>query len=243
MKPRKLCEGVFYPENILLNFSNLYKIKIDQNIEIKIKKSWNKYKKKKISEGGIIWDATTYRLDFLDIMERDMELFLGEVKFSKRIGARDYLDEIFKLGNEFYPNGIFLSSIIQTSNNKYIIGEMSGKTISQSKFDLIGGVLSKDEKCIKTSNDIFNELLKELKEEVDINQSEVIDIYLRSIIQTEKMQVCFLFFVNINLNSQMVSDRFLSNNEILDIKFLEKKELMTFFEKAEGYKRIISTLV
>jgi hypothetical protein len=243
MEPKILCEGAFYPKDIALDFSGLHERKIDIDIDRKIKETWVKYKDDKTKSGGMIWDANTYRLNFLKQTGNKIQLFVGEIPFSVRIGSREHLEELFRLGQDFFPNGLFLTSFIQTSDGNYLMGHMSGKTTSLSRTGLIGGVLSKDEKEIKTPEDIFEGMLKEIKEEINIQREDVTDIYLRSVIQTEKMQACLLFSIKTSLNDQNIRDNFTSNEEIIDILILNKEQLIESLNALMGYKKIISTLI
>ncbi len=63
MKPAILLDGKFVQDDIDLDFSGQFARKIDDEIEVKIDAEWQSFSERKLSEGRMIWDATTYRLD------------------------------------------------------------------------------------------------------------------------------------------------------------------------------------
>ncbi|MFZ2154106.1 MAG: hypothetical protein WAV16_02635 [Candidatus Moraniibacteriota bacterium] len=243
MKSKIVAEGKFYPEDISLEFADFSNRKIDFETENKIDEYWKKYAKVKKESGGMIWDAVTYRLEGLSQCDNKIDISLGEINFSKRIGAREYLNELSVLGRDYYPAGIYLASIIKTNDEYYVMGELSGKTVVESDISLIGGVLSRDEMIIKNSVDIFEMLQRELDEEIYIKNSEISDIYLRAITQTERLNFGFIFCVNLNIDAKDIQDRFVPNDEIAGVRFCSKKEIKNILRSMGGARALVGELI
>lgn len=243
MKPGLIIQGKFYPKDINVKIADSSNRKINFEIENKIDDNWKEYEKTKKKNGGMIWDATTYRLEDLKKDGDKIELFLGEINFSKRIGARGCLKELAVLGKDYYPAGIYLAAIIKTNDGHYVIGELSGKTTVEGEVSLIGGLLSKDEMLIKSSVDISEMLQKELEEEIYIESNEIKDIYLKAIIQTERLAFGLIFYVNLNISAENIKYKFVPNDEIAGIKFCSKKEIVNILKSMGGARELIAGLI
>ncbi len=243
MKPTILLDGKFVQDDIDLDFSGQFARKIDDEIEVKIDAEWQSFSERKLSEGKMIWDATTYRLDKIAQNEGGVKLFLSEISFAKRIGARPFLKELNKLGERYHPQGISVVGIIQTSDGQFVLGHMTMKTLAENEFDVIGGVLSKDETPIESSVDIFGALLLEMQEEINIGREFVEEMYLRSIIQTERVQACFVFCAKLNINANEVHRRFIPNDELRGVKTCSKQEFAQILSFVSEYKVLISRFI
>ncbi|HBI17663.1 MAG: hypothetical protein UR60_C0006G0034 [Candidatus Moranbacteria bacterium GW2011_GWF2_34_56] len=243
MKPKIIIKGKFYPKDINVDFSNSSNRKIDFEIENKIDKKWKEYEGEKKQEGGMIWDAVTYRLEDLKVRENKLNITLGEIKYSKRIGARWFLDKLEKLGEKYYPRGVYLASIVKTKDECYVMGDLSGKTLVLSDVSLVGGVLSKDEGIIEKSDDIFKALQREIKEELNINKENLEDIYLKAVILTERLAIGFIFCVNLNMNMENVQSNFIVNDEFVAVKGYGKKEIKDILKSMSGARALVGELI
>lgn len=243
MKPKIIVQGKFYPKDVEVEFADFSNRKIDFEIENKIDANWKEYEKVKKENGGIVWDAVTYRLEDLKMENNKIKLVLGEINFSKRIGARWCLDELEKCGIDYYPKGIYLAAIIETGDNYYIMGELSGKTVVSSVASLAGGVLSKDEAVIGKSEDIFGALYREIKEELNIDKENLKDLYLKAIIMTERLSIGFIFYVSLDMNIESVQNKFIANDEFVSIKGHNKEEIVNVLKSMGGAKALVSELI
>ncbi|EKE20983.1 MAG: hypothetical protein ACD_7C00397G0001 [uncultured bacterium] len=243
MKPKIIVQGKFYPKDIDVDFSKLSGRKIDFEIENKIDKKWKEHEKEKKQEGGMIWDSVTYRLENLKAKENKLNITLGEIKYSKRIGARWFLDKLEKLGDGYYPKGIYLAAIVKTKDEYYVMGDLSGKTLVLSDVSLVGGVLSKDEGIIEKSDDIFGALQREVKEELNIDKENLEDIYLKAVILTERLAIGFIFCASLNMDMESVQGNFIANDEFVAVKGYEKKEIKDILKSMGGAKALVGELI
>lgn len=243
MKSKIIVQGKFYPKDIEVEFADFSNRKIDFEIENEIDKNWRKYEKIRKKEGGMIWDSITYRLENLKEEGCKVNVLLGEINFFKRIGARFSLDKIEKLGEDYYPMGIYLAAIIETKDNYFLLGNLTKNTTAVNKNNLIGGILSKDEMPVKDSNDIFESLCNEIFEELNIKKEKIQDMFLKSIILSERLAAGFIFYVKLNVNREDVENTFISNNEVSGLDFYIEDEFKKALKSIDDTRKLISELV
>ena len=97
----------------------------------------------------------------------------------------------------------------------------------------IGGILEKP-LPLKNGGDLFRHLYKEMKEEAKINQKDLAEVYLHSIIQNQKGSIGFIFKAKLSITAKALKERFAKSKnkdkEIKDLLFLNKKEYINYLE-------------
>ncbi len=187
-----LFSGRWLPYNVSVQEKKSSR-KIDETLEICCQKSWNAMFSKAKRTGKRLWDSYIYRFESVNSDKDHLNLIVSTIPFSIRLGMNANTNKIKELGDEYASKGIFSSCIIQTSDNQYVFIEKSNKYFTQKRRAFVGGVLSKSEKVLKNGQDLFDEVKKEIKEEIGITIYNNKTIWLRTGYLTENFNVCLLF--------------------------------------------------
>lgn len=181
--------------------------------------------------GVVVWNSNTYRLESINAESGKLHLELGYIEYKVRATMRN-IPGIYDLTDEHWPKGVFVTSIIRTGDGFYVFGELSGKTIVDKIYDTIGGTLTPEEGSVKTGNDLFTALYRELKEECKISGDSIKSCSLRGAILTDFLNVGLLFEVELTRTKDEVKKDFEMENdgELSDLIFVAPGEAKKFTE-------------
>lgn len=146
-----------------------------------------------------------------------MWLDFGTFEYKVRDGLIAF-PEYFDLPEEYYRKGCFSTASVRTSDNRYVVAELSGKSMNRNTLELIGGVMETNI-AFKSWQDVFRSFYEELEEEAGINREDITQCYLRAIYVEARTNVGFYFEVLSNLGSAELQRRFGENTDE-DIKAL-----------------------
>lgn len=223
-----LALGRFAPEDLVVSVSESTR-EIDPEVEKQVDDIWETKKKKAEKEGRVCYNGISYRLNSLEQKDGKLIIDFGLLEYKAR-QALQTIPAYLELPAEYHHNGSYNGATIKTSDDKYLIVELSGKSMNTFAMDMLGGIMEKPQE-IESGEDVFNCLYVELEEEARIKKSDIKELYLRSIFLTPNTHSCFYFEGIVDISSQELLERFAAETEdqdIKDLKSLTKDEYLTF---------------
>ena len=219
MKPvQVLALGKFRPEDLLVSVSESNR-KISPAIEAQVDALWEATRERAASEGRVCYNGTSYRLNTLSVEGDTIKIDFGLLEYK----AREALPSIpgyFDLSDEFYRKGCYSGATVKTSDDQYLIVELSGKSMNLNRVDVLGGIIEKPTE-IANGEDVFGALYAELEEEGCIRQTDIKESYLRSIYMEAKTNIGFYFEVLLSISSAELLARSVQGMKDQDIRSLQ----------------------
>ena len=214
--PKILIAGKFDPNDLIVSVSESTR-KIDPFVEGKLDAVWEEKVKNAEEKGKNCYNGLSYRLN--SFVEKDGKVVFdfGIIDYKTRDGLIA-IPEYFNLPSEYYRMGCFVCSSVRTSDDRYLMVELSGKSMNPNTTEQIGGIMETNIE-MKSGNDIFQALYNELEEEAEIKLGDIRECNLRTIYLTDKSNVAFYFEIILNMSSSVLLERFKNNNDA-DIKSL-----------------------
>ncbi len=218
MTPLLLANGHFRPKDLLVSVSESNR-QINSAVENQIEELWKTKVTFAQEQGKTIYNGLSYRLNSLIVDGDKLKLDFGIFDFKTReclVEAQGYE----YLTEEYFRKGCHSQGTIRTSDGKYLLVELSGKSLNFNKVDFIGGIMETKPE-LKTGEDVFQSFLLELEEEACISMSDIDDIYLNIIYLNIHTNVGFYFEVLLNVSSDELASRFIRDGKDQDIKSLK----------------------
>lgn len=194
-----------------------------------IDRIWDEEVAEMTAKGRKIWNAELYRLESFALNGQRLWLDLSTIEV-KEIHATHRLPGESELGEKHRPNNIFIASLIETRDGKFIFGRTNANTLNAGRVDLIGGALSKTERPVATSNDLYGSALAEIEEELNLSADRVAHGCLCAILRTPRAYVGLIFLIRLNIDAQEADRLFRArdNDEITEILVLKRAEVQAF---------------
>ncbi len=241
--PKILASGKFRPEDLAVSIHESNR-KINPAFESQVDGIW-KVKVQEAQERGVTcYNGITYRLNALTQKEGKLIIDLGTIEFK----TRQCLPEIpgyFDLSEEYYRKGCHTLATVKTNDGKYLMVELSGKSMNKNGIDFLGGIMETD-MPIRTGEDIFRSLYKELEEEGMIAREDVQEAFLMMVYLTANTNVGFYFKVSLKVSSGELLERFEKGAQDADIKSLKVFSRAEFFETLRHHntnKQFLSSII
>lgn len=235
IKAQLLITGRFSPSNIKIVFDPKMRMIKSKYIQQDIEKCWKSFNASNYEANRPLWNGSIYRLN--NFQEHNNELQL-------ELGLTNYKEVIFTASNsykswdsKYLANGIGLFIIIETLDNKLVLGK---RTYENNKVSFVSGLVSTSDTNV--SNKMFHEqAMLEMREELGIKIEFIHSLSLVGLIKSPDLSNDFIFYSKLNIHSNYVKELYLNynNEEIADIIFLNKNE-----QEIENYivkKRDIQT--
>ncbi len=232
IKPIILAKGRFKPEDLFITVSASNR-KIDPKIENQLDRLWEEKLKKAKEHGKNIYNGLSYRLNFLKLDEGKLTLDFGVFDFKTRqclIEAEGYYD----LTEEYWRKGGHTLATVKTLDDKYLMVELSGKSMNENKTDFLGGIME-IEPPIKSGADLFGSLYKELEEEAIIQKDNISAKALKMVYINYSTNVGFYFEILLDITSEELKQRFAKQIKELDIKSLKVLSRLDFIQELENH--------
>lgn len=217
----KRLVGPFNEKNLTVVSREAWYRRPDELID-KVRKAWRKRKRE---SGARLWDGSVYRLSNILYDKDIVTLTLGKVKYKDHLTCADIRDEIVKLPFEKRPNGMFVSVYVATSDHKLIFAIKSSTSISGNSVNLIGGNMSPDETKIKSTADIYNSFLLELKEETGVAKDKIKVIFGLGIYLTDNLRIGVFLGAELKCTSKEFLDMAQPNFEHKNFIVIERDEV------------------
>lgn len=240
MTPLLLAKGIFHPADLLVTVSESNRL-IDSVVEDQIEELWKAKVKLAEEQGKTIYNGLSYRLNSLIIEGDKLRLDFGIFDFKTReclVEAHGYEN----LTEEYFRKGCHSQGTIRTRDGKYLLVELSGKSLNFNKVDFIGGIMETKPE-LKTGEDVFQSFLLELEEEACIGTGDIEDIYLNIIYLNIHTNVGFYFEVLLNIDSEELAARFTrdgKDQDIKSLKILSKEDYLTTLRSINANKAFIA---
>jgi hypothetical protein len=234
MQPTILIQGKFKPQDLIISVSESTR-KIDPTIEAKLEPIWIAMLKRAEEKGQTCYNGISYRLNSIQETEDKILIDFGTIEYKVRDGLIA-IPEYFDLPEEYFRKGCFSSASIRTSDNRYLMVELTGKSMNQNNIDMIGGIMETNVD-MKTGADIFKSLYVELEEEAGITEADIQEAYLQTVYVEYRTNVAFYFEVILNIPSTEILKRFESNKDT-DIKSLAVFTREEYITALQNHKSI-----
>ena len=216
--------------------SDISIFKLDKEL-LDIKKSiWEEREKEAKENNEKLWDGDVYTLEDVSKLESNNILKISTIKFSEVVTYVKGLGRNIK--NSINPRYICTGVLVQTSDNYFVFGSKRGK----EEGALVGGFTDIDDLEIKVSEDFKRNMLKELKEELDINEVDLTNIKFKGILETEKGSVNIFFKVNTSLSKVEVEKRYnnIKDKEFQNLIFIEENSVKEYLDSKIDANKVIS---
>lgn len=243
LTPRVLVLGKFAPSDLAFTLSKSNRA-IDPDIESQLDELWETKLKKAHEEGRTIYNGFSYRLNSFKEEFGKLQLDFGTIEYRIRDGLID-VPGFLDLPETYYRKGCYTSASVKTSDDHYLMVELSGKSMNMNMVDLLGGIME-TELDFNTGEDVFRSLYKELEEEALISEQDIAESYLRSLYMERRTNICFYFEVKLNISSAEVLKRFRdasSDQDIKSIKVFDKTEYIAALQAHNPNKQLIVELL
>lgn len=222
--------------------------KTDTKLEERISTDWRDVLEQAAKTKREIWDSALYRLEEVIAVDNSLHFKLSTIVFSARLMMKKYTAEIKRLGFEYSPRGIFNSCLVETTDGYFVFIKKSQKYFSTKEYAWVGGVLSKDEREIKSGQDLFASARREVVEELGVSFLQIDETVLKIGYLTENWNVCLLFSIKLSLSKTEVLEIFRSNSdgEAADLVFLNtdnKSDLLAKFEAQDRTRLALSGII
>lgn len=241
--PKVLVEGKFYPQDLKISISEPNR-KIEPKIEGQLEEIWQQKVKLAKGKSQNIYNGISYRLNYFKIEKGHILLDLATMEYKVRDGLID-IPEYYELSEEYYRKGCHTGASVKTSDNLYIMAELSGKSMNENKIEVLGGILETPPD-IFDGNGIFSSLYREMQEEALINQEDISSSYLRAIFLDSKTNIGLYFEVVLKVTSEEIIKRHKNGStdtDIKSIKFFSKEEYVNELKNHNASKQLIANLL
>lgn len=243
IKPIILAKGYFKPKDLLITVSKSDR-KIDLNVENQLNNLWERKKRGAKENGQLLYNGLSYRLNHIKSKEGTLFVNFGTVDFKTReclVEAEGY----YNLTEEYWRKGCHTLATVKTLDDKYLIAELSGKSMNKNKTDFFGGIMEIKPK-IKSGKDVFNSLYKELEEEAFIIENDIAWCILNMIYITPSTDVGFYFETMLKITSNELEHRFKNKPKDIDIKsvkIMSRADLIKELKNHNSNKQFLATKI
>ena len=234
---RIILEGKFYEKDIEISRSPSNR-KIDPIAESEIDSIWEETLKDAKINNKIAYNGTSYRLNDFKIEDNKLSLDFSVVSFKVRSGLRK-TSTFPNLSEEYFHKACSAGSIVQTSDGKFVMIKLSGKSLSTLSTDVLGGMMEYPYP-LKNGTDLFDQQYREMYEEGRIRKEDISDIYLRNLIQCPGGQVLLSFQVTLSVSSDEVRQRFDSEEsdpDIAEILIFDRDDYIDMMQNHESVSK------
>jgi hypothetical protein len=218
--------------------------KVDPELESQVASTWAKILKEAEKSGQLAYENEyTYRLNGFTFDKGNLELEIAQIPFSIRY-ALTKLPRTFELREDYWPKGLFVASIVKTSDDFFVFGSKSSKNLSSNalkvkKIDPIGGML--DEQVLDVNLYLDKMLKNELLEEAGINPKFIEEVRCIGLLISRSSNIGIINYTRINVTKNELNESFkqLNDGEFSDLIFVEKSELEQFTSELEDYRVLL----
>lgn len=234
---RILLKGPIFPEDILVKQVKTSNRKINAEVEKNIQAIWEETIKESKRKGWNIYNGESYRLEEISKDKSNVELKVSRLKFKTRNSLTRQSASLHKLGEDYFCKGLAIGWFLRTSDNKYIFGQRSGNSLTETRTDFIGGIL--EDVDLKSGKDIIHKGLQEVKEESGISEQNLKGINIATFVISPSTNIIILASALVNLDStecKSIFEKDRLENEMRKLVFVDEENLGQFLLDLGGYK-------
>lgn len=217
IKPQVLALGTFTHETLSVSTGPSSR-HINPAIEAKVESLWQEKLTQTQASGQTCYNGYVYRLNSLTVDEHTLSLNFAEIEF-RTFSCLESLPEYYDLSEEYFCKNCHTSATVKTTDNRYLMIELSGKSLNHNTVDLLGGVLE-TRPIISNGDDLFTSQYKEMKEEGCVQESDIAQSYLRMVYLGQRTSVGFYFEVILNISSAEIVQQFKIQHNDPDVNVL-----------------------
>lgn len=205
IKPQILAQGTFAPETISVSTGQSTR-KVHTAIEARVESLWQEKLTQAQANNQLCYNGGAFRLNSLTVQENALSLDFAEIDF-KTFSCLESLPEYYELPAEYYCKNCHTSATVKTSDDRYLMIKLSGRSLNHNTIDLLGGVLESNCK-LGSGSDLFASQYKEMREEGCVLESDIAQSHLRVVYLGQRTSVGFYFEVVLNKSSAEISRQF-----------------------------------
>lgn len=202
--------------------------KIDPKTETVIETTWQQRLASAKASGKELWDAPRYRLNGLKKKENGITLHVATEPFS----VTDTLQQLYfsgqvNLGREYYPMGMYVCTLIATTDQKIMFITLPNTTILDHRVSLIGGTVAPANASLDEPLGLQKNLEVEMIEEVGLRSQDVSSHTLLGVMLTTLGQAGIYNVTRLTIDSETARKRFTERthpNEIQGLLFVSPSE-------------------
>lgn len=243
IQPIILAKGQFKPEDIVVTVHESNR-KVDPNVEAQLDFLWQEKERRAKEKGKHIYNGLSYRLNSLNVEGGKLMIDLGIFDFKTReclVEAKGY----DQLTEEYWRKGGHTFATIKTSDEKYLMVELSGKSMNENKTDFLGGIMETEPPII-SGKDLFESLYKELEEEAFIKKDDIASAVLKMVYINTSTNAGFYFEVLLKSSAEDLEQRFRSQTKEVDIqslKILSRADFIQTLKNHNANKQFLATQI
>ena len=241
IKPKLLVRGNFTAEDLVVSVSPSNLVVLD-SVKKDIDQIWESKLKEAQEKNLNLYNGISYRLNSLKEENGKIHLDFGVMDFKTRFGLREALPKI-EFDETMYRNGCYVGATVKTSDSKYLMIKLSGKSMNRNSYDVLGGVMETNIEM--NSEYIFKVLHTELKEEAGIEESEITNTILKAIYQGMYTNIGFYLETELSISSDEILERFELNSDVdvAGIEVYSYEEYLDVLKNHNENKGLIYDLV
>ncbi len=217
ISPKVLARGQFSPSNVLVTISDSNR-KVDPVVESQIDALWQQKSSLAQAQGKHIYNGISYRLNTLEVTPAQLKIDLGKFDYKTReclIEAEGY----YQLDESYYRKGCHTLGTVKTSDDQYLLVEISSKSMNTNAIDFLGGIVE-DNMKLENGDDLFQSFLVELEEEACVTIEDISVLYLALVYLSANTNIGFYFEVELKQTAAQVLARFEHMGKDQDVKAL-----------------------
>jgi len=241
IEPKILIQGKFNSDDITISV-NPSTLVLSDLIKKDIETTWNNKIIEAKEKGLHLYNGTSYRLNSFKQENGKIYLDFGIMDFKIRYGLTKVLSGI-DYDESLYRKGCYVGATVKTSDNKYLMITLSGKSMNKNGHDVLGGIMETNIDI--DSKYIFNVLYAELYEEAGIKKEEIKNTILSAVYLSSHGNIAFYLETELSVSSEDILERFSSNIDI-DVAGIEVYSYGEYLEILKNHspnKRVMYALL
>jgi hypothetical protein len=213
--------------------------RLDKELLELMESIWTEREREAKENNEKLWDGDIYTLEAVSSLEDNNILKISTIKYSDVVTFVKGLEK--NIVNSISPRYICTGVLVQTSDNYFVFGSKRGK----EEGALVGGFTDIDDLVINVSEDFKRNMLKELKEELDISEQDLTVIKFIGILETEKGSVNIFFMIKTSLSKEEVEKRYdkIVDKEFQSLIFIHEKDIKEYLDSKIDANKVISHLI
>lgn len=234
-----LLQGTFRANQVSIRHTISSRL-TDPALEKRIDNIWQAQQAKGKERGDTLWDAEAYRLNGCSIEGGKLVLEVAPIQYKVHAAMKELHSEP-DISEAHLDRLLATDALIKTSDSKYILGQAD--KVAEQGVILLGGSCSKQRVTLTSASDLFNFVRKRIADLLAISGNDLGEPMLRGIVLNEHGGVSLVFYITTPLSSQTINERFLPNNGVSSLVFVEKEKLRDYLLSAEGYVKEVNRLI
>lgn len=243
IEPKILALGYFSPDDLRVTLA-VSNRKVKPEVEAQLETAWQSMLRQAKTESRQIYNGISYRLNSFQHSKDTLTLELAPFEYKVRDGLLR-VPGYFNLPESYYRKGCYTAASVKTADEKYLMVELSGKSMNMNTIETLGGIVDA-EPVIENGDDVFRSLFKELDEEALITEEDISSCYLRALLLEEQTNVGLYFEVRLKITAeQLISRQTLAtlDQEIAAVKILTKEKYISILQSSSPSKQLIASII